>query len=73
MVDIAILLGADKTKATEELKESLQFEMKLANVSRLFTFTVSVGIDLNWPLVTTTALWATEIRIFTSSVDFDVK
>ncbi|NP_001036959.1 neutral endopeptidase 24.11 [Bombyx mori] len=33
MVDIAILLGADKTKATEELKESLQFEMKLANIS----------------------------------------
>ncbi|XP_048488609.1 neprilysin-2 isoform X1 [Plutella xylostella] len=33
MVDIAQLLGADKTRAETELKESLQFEMLLANIS----------------------------------------
>lgn len=33
MVDIATLLGADRARAEVELKESLQFEIKLANVS----------------------------------------
>lgn len=33
MVDIAALLGADRARAEVELKDSLQFEMKLANVS----------------------------------------
>ncbi|OWR48508.1 zinc metalloprotease [Danaus plexippus plexippus] len=33
MVDIATLLGAERAKAEVELKESLQFEMKLANIS----------------------------------------
>ena len=33
MVDIAVLYGANKTRAMKELKESLQFEMVLANVS----------------------------------------
>ncbi|VVD05133.1 neprilysin-2 [Leptidea sinapis] len=33
MVDIAILLGADRARAEVELKDSLQFEMKLANIS----------------------------------------
>lgn len=33
MVDVATLLGADRARAEVELKESLQFEMKLANVS----------------------------------------
>ncbi|XP_026683285.1 neprilysin-2-like [Diaphorina citri] len=33
MIDIAVLLGADKDVATEELKESLEFEIKLANIS----------------------------------------
>lgn len=33
MVDIAVILGADQTKAEEELKLSLEFEMKLANIS----------------------------------------
>lgn len=33
MVDIAVLFGADKSRATKELRESLEFEMKLANVS----------------------------------------
>lgn len=33
MVDIATLLGADRVKAEVELKNSLEFEMKLANVS----------------------------------------
>ena len=32
MVDTAVLLGADKVRAEKELKESLDFEMKLANV-----------------------------------------
>lgn len=33
MVDIAIYLGADAERARKELKESLEFEIKLANVS----------------------------------------
>lgn len=33
MVDVATLLGADRARAEVDLKESLQFEMKLANVS----------------------------------------
>ncbi|XP_076162839.1 M13 family metallopeptidase neprilysin 2 isoform X1 [Ptiloglossa arizonensis] len=33
MVDIAAILGADKTRAKTELKESLEFEMELANIS----------------------------------------
>ena len=33
MVDIAVLFGADKLEAEKELKESLFFEIKLANVS----------------------------------------
>ncbi|XP_053978584.1 neprilysin-2 isoform X1 [Hylaeus volcanicus] len=33
MVDIAAILGADKAKAKMELKESLVFEMELANIS----------------------------------------
>ncbi|XP_072930429.1 neprilysin-2 [Epargyreus clarus] len=33
MVDIATLLGADRARAEVELKDSLQFEMKLANIS----------------------------------------
>jgi hypothetical protein len=32
-LQIAILLGADPVRAAEELKESLLFEMKLANAS----------------------------------------
>ena len=32
MVDIAVILGADKARAEKELKESLEFEMKLAKV-----------------------------------------
>lgn len=33
MVDIAVILGADPDRASKELKESLEFEIKLANVS----------------------------------------
>ncbi|XP_059218296.1 neprilysin-2 isoform X2 [Stomoxys calcitrans] len=33
MVDMAVLFGADKDRATKELAESLQFEMNLANIS----------------------------------------
>lgn len=32
MVDIAVIFGADREKAKTELRESLEFEMKLANV-----------------------------------------
>ncbi|XP_066597327.1 neprilysin-2 isoform X2 [Prorops nasuta] len=33
MVDIAVILGANKARAKAELRESLDFEMKLANIS----------------------------------------
>lgn len=33
MIDSAILLGADEKRAEEEMKEALEFEMKLAEVS----------------------------------------
>lgn len=33
MVDIAVIYGADRSRAERELKESVEFEMKLANVS----------------------------------------
>lgn len=42
MVDIAVLFGADKDRATQELKESLDFEIKLANVSK--TLQLFMGI-----------------------------
>lgn len=32
MVDVAVIFGADKTKALSELRESLDFEIALANV-----------------------------------------
>ncbi|KAJ8954561.1 hypothetical protein NQ318_000795 [Aromia moschata] len=35
MVDIAVLFGADRDRAVRELRESLEFEMKLANVSKI--------------------------------------
>lgn len=35
MVDIAVLFGATRDRAVRELKESLEFEMKLANVSKV--------------------------------------
>lgn len=33
MVDIAVLFGADRDRATKELKDSLDFEAAIANVS----------------------------------------
>ena len=33
MVDIAVICGSDRKRAERELMESLEFEMKLANVS----------------------------------------
>lgn len=40
MVDNAVIFGADKERAEKELKESLEFEMKLASVSsgKIFSF-----------------------------------
>ena len=32
MVDIAVIFGANRERATQELLESLKFEIKLANV-----------------------------------------
>ena len=39
MVDMAVIFGAKKERAEEELKQSLEFEMKLANVSQSTFFT----------------------------------
>lgn len=33
MVDMAVIYGADRKRAERECMESLEFEMKLANVS----------------------------------------
>ncbi|PSN53889.1 Membrane metallo-endopeptidase-like 1 [Blattella germanica] len=33
LVDIAVILGADRARAEKEIKESVEFEMKLANIS----------------------------------------
>jgi hypothetical protein len=33
VVDIAVILGANRERATKEIAESIEFEMKLANVS----------------------------------------
>lgn len=35
MVDNAIIFGANKSRAEMELKESLEYEIKLANVSEI--------------------------------------
>lgn len=32
MVDNAVIFGADKTRAEKEMRDALEFEMKLANV-----------------------------------------
>lgn len=36
MVDIAVLFGADRERASKELMESLEFEIQLGNVSFIF-------------------------------------
>lgn len=36
MVDIAVILGSSRGRAEQEMKESLEFEMKMANVRSLF-------------------------------------
>lgn len=44
-VSLAVLLGADKTAATQQLKESLEFEIQIANVraaNRLKTKTLDL-------------------------------
>lgn len=41
MVDIAIILGADPDRARKELRESLEFEIKLANVNP-FSFIIKI-------------------------------
>lgn len=37
MVDMAAMFGANRTRAEQELKESLEFEIKLAKVSSFFS------------------------------------
>lgn len=39
MIEIAVVFGADRNRAAEELKQSLQFEIDLANVSISLNFT----------------------------------
>lgn len=38
MVDIAVIFGAEQNRAETELRESLNFEISLANVSIYFIF-----------------------------------
>lgn len=38
MVDNAILFGANRKQAKKEMKEALEFEMKLADVSLVFYY-----------------------------------
>lgn len=33
MVDVAVIFGAERNRAEQEMKESLEFEIQLANVS----------------------------------------
>lgn len=45
MVDVAVIFGAEREEAEEQLKESLLFEMTLANVSQI----ISTYIELHKP------------------------
>ncbi|KAH8310551.1 hypothetical protein KR044_001900, partial [Drosophila immigrans] len=54
MVDIAVLFGAKKDEAKEQLKQSLEFEMALANVSlskniRYSQLTIATYSQISWP------------------------
>lgn len=42
MIDIAVIYGAERSRAERELKESIEFEMKLANVS-FFSLSLSIS------------------------------
>lgn len=48
MIDIAVIFGADRARAEKELKESLDFEIKLANVS--IEFQIETLIE-NYPIL----------------------
>lgn len=43
MVDMAVIYGADKSRAERELLDSLNFEIALANVSSLMSYTLIVS------------------------------
>lgn len=38
MVDVAVILGANKSFAEKEMKDALLFEMALSNVNILFSY-----------------------------------
>lgn len=40
MVDMAVIYGSERSRAERELKESLDFEIALANVMWLYNFSV---------------------------------
>lgn len=41
MVDLAVIYGADRSRAEKELKESLEFEIELAKVSNYLLLLIS--------------------------------
>lgn len=43
MVDNAVIFGANRTRAEVELKDALEFEMKLANVSANISIFLSIN------------------------------
>lgn len=49
MVDVAVIYGADRKAAKEELMEALNFEMKLANVSQLNFSTMEEKVHVFHP------------------------
>lgn len=49
MVDVAVILGADRNRAERELKDSLTFEIQLANVSLIINnFFKMISIMINF-------------------------
>lgn len=45
-VDMAVLYGADRSRAEKEMREVLEFEFDLANVSFVFTELIEIKFDL---------------------------
>lgn len=51
MVDIAVIFGADRSRALKELKESVELEMKLANVIKKAELNLFGGVKCYFCLV----------------------